>query len=130
MSRFLSERNNILLNSSDILLTGEVGTVQGSVMSGLLYAIYTLDMNSISHTKRHNNHSSYNNCPNPNINTFVDDCYGTLETDDQNEIWDKIIMFITNMNQYYTNNALMNNIKKTKVLLITDDQDIKNVEIK
>ena len=130
---FLKNRKQFVqinANSSDILITGEVGTVQGSVMSGLLYAIYILDMNSLSHKKRHKNHSSYNICPNPNINTFVDDCFATIETNDKNEIWNKIINFIKSMNQYYTNNSLMNNIKKTKILIITENKEIKEMEMK
>ena len=43
-------------NSSDLLLTGNVSVGQGSVVSGILYGIMTLDQNSQIHELRHTNH--------------------------------------------------------------------------
>ena len=64
MSYFRERKQYVSLNTqeSEILLTGEVGTGQGSVVSGLFYSIYILDMNSQFHNKPHINNSSYNRC--------------------------------------------------------------------
>ena len=48
-------------NQSEILLTGNCSVSQGSVLSGLLYIIYTLDMHQQLHKIRHNNNYEYKN---------------------------------------------------------------------
>ena len=114
---FLSDRKQFVqinTQNSDILLTGPVSTVQGSVMSGILYCIFIHDMSSVGHNKSHINNSSYNNCKRANINTFVDDCYSTIMTDNKDEIWNLITEYVKRMNRYYTNNCLKNNIKKPR----------------
>ena len=116
-------------NNSDILLTGDISVSQGSVMSGILYTIYILDMHHQTHAIAHTNHKEYNMCRNTHINTFVDDCYAILKAD-KNKIWNKIEKYILLMNQYYTNKRLQNNIKKTNVMIITDDKNIEKQNLK
>ena len=90
---FLEERKQFVqlnTHSSEILLTGPVSTVQGSVMSGLLYCIFILDMAYVGHSKKHMNNSSYYNCKKPNINTFVDDCFSNVETYEEKNLWKMI----------------------------------------
>ena len=64
MSYFEERKQYVCLNSNDseILVTGNVGTGQGSVISGIIYTIYILDMHAQFHTKSHKNHPSYQNC--------------------------------------------------------------------
>ena len=54
---------------------------KGSVISGLLYGIYVLDIHNQMHRINHPSHYEYINCPKPNINTFVDDTFGILSVD-------------------------------------------------
>ena len=117
-------------NNSDTLLTGDVSVGQGSVISGILYGILVLDQNCQLHRIRHSSNTEYYRCEQPHIETFVDDCFGLLHADTNQELIDKIIYFITSLNSYYTNNELKNNIKKSSIMFITDDPYLKSQEIK
>ena len=113
-------------NRSQILLTGDKSVSQGSVASGLLYLIYTLDIPHQSHKLKHSNHREYSSCKNTLMNTYVDDCYSVLTTK-KNNIWKKIKNYIITMNNYYTNNRLQMNVKKTNVMVISNDKiDLEN----
>ena len=116
MSYFRERKQYVSLNTqeSEILLTGEVGTGQGSVVSGLFYSIYILDMNSQFHNKPHINNSSYNRCKKTATSTFVDDCFSVIEVKNKENLWKEIENTIQIMNTYYTNNRLKNNVKKNK----------------
>ena len=111
---FLANRKQyvqINSNKSDVLLTGDKSVSQGSVASGLLYLIYTLDMPHISHKLKHKNHLEYNKCRNNLMNTYVDDCF-TIIISKKKNLWNKIKKYIIKMNNYYTNNKLQMNVKK------------------
>ena len=119
---YLHERKQyvqINSNDSDLLVTGDQSVSQGSIASGLLYTIYTLDMHHQTHKMKHKNHKEYKECRNIMINTYVDDCYAVIETRKKN-IWKKIERYIETMNRYYTNNKLQMNIKKTLVMILTE----------
>lgn len=109
-------------NDSDILLTGDVSVSQGSVLSGLLYTIYVLDMPNQTHKVLHSNHSEYTKCKNTGITTYVDDCYAII-VENENDIWKDIKVYINKMNSYYINNQLQNNIKKTLVMIVSNDKE-------
>ena len=66
------------------------------------------------------------------INTYVDDCFAILKTDNNNNnIWKMIENYIIIMNDYYTNNMLQMNVKKTLVMIITNniEETIKQIKI-
>ena len=104
---------------SDVLLTGNQSVGQGSVLAGLLYMIYIMDMHYQTHKKKHLSNSEYNNCKNIFINTYVDDCFGIVLTRNR-DLWERIDKYIKIMNMYYINNRLQINVIKTKVMIITD----------
>ena len=85
-------------------------------------------MNSQFHKKAHINNTSYNKCKKTSISTFVDDCFSILEVKDKETLWNEIRKTIQIMNTYYTNNRLKNNVKKTKILIISNDEEIKKRE--
>ena len=130
MSYLRNRKQFIKLNGkeSDILLTGENSVSQGSVLSGLLYLIFTLDMHYRTHPMKHSNHSEYSKCKNIYMNTFVDDVYSIIESTDK-EIWNKVEKYIRIMNQYYIDNRLQINVTKTNVMIITNSKETRDKEI-
>ena len=49
--------------------------------------------------------------------------------EDNNNLWDKIRDYIVQMEQYYTNNQLIINVKKTIVMIISNNKELKQKEI-
>ena len=98
---------------SEILNTGPVSVAQGSVLSGLLYNLFSLDMNNMTHEKIHETDLEYNKCQSPNNTIYVDDCYGIVVGNDEN-IWREIQKYILKMNHYYNSNKIIMNVKKCK----------------
>ena len=68
---------------------GDTSVSQGSVISGTLYIIMTLDMANQSHPIRHQNQKEQKICSNPDANVYVDDVFGILEGT-KNNIWKKL----------------------------------------
>ena len=66
MNYLTSRKQQVSNNSSlsEVLLTGECSVSQGSVLSGLLYIIYTLDMHDQLHPIKHSNNTEYYKCSN------------------------------------------------------------------
>ena len=85
---------------------------QGSVLSGLLYIIYTLDMHQQLHKIKH---------------VYVDDCYRILKGN-REDIRMKVTYYINKMKKYYKTNRLAINIDKTKVLIVTKGKQLINSE--
>ena len=77
-----------------------VGVFQGSVMSSLLYLIYSMDITSITHEKKHSDNYKENNCNSPKIESYVDDTYGII-TENKWNIWQNINKYINKINNYY-----------------------------
>ena len=64
------------------------------------------------------------------MNTYVDDCFAVLTTDiNNNNIWKMIEAYILKMNDYYINNMLQMNIKKTLVMIITNNIEETNKQM-
>ena len=128
---YLTDRSQyveINSNVSNIIKNRNIGVFQGSILSGLLYVIYTLDINSITHEKKHKNNISEYKCHKPKIDAFVDDTYGVIRTN-ENNVWNDIKEYTMKLNSYYTNNRLMNNINKTNIMIITKQNNINNGSI-
>ena len=93
-----------------------------------------LDMVHINHKIKHENNFEYDRCRNTQSNTYVDDCFSTIESDQKN-IWIDIEAYIRKMETYYTSNKLKINTEKTKILIMTkggksvDGQIVMNKEI-
>ena len=96
ISSFLNNRKQYVENngnSSEILLIGNHSIFQGSSLSCLFYNIFTLDLPFINHNEVHLSHYENYLCKQPFICTYIDDCYGVIEGNDEN-IWMKIAEYI------------------------------------
>ena len=69
-----------------------------------------------------------NKCNRDKIETYVDDTFGIVSTKPQN-MWTKIREYVRNVENYYTNNQLINNISKTTVMIISKDNSIEKLTI-
>ena len=130
---YLQERKQIIeINSqqSEKLITGPISVSQGSILSGLLYIIMTLDMYAQTHKIKHQDHAEYINCKNTEVNVYVDDTYGIVITNKNENIWNKIVQFIMMMESYYISNKLVINVDKTTVTLISNKEENKKKTIK
>ena len=84
-----SQYTEINTNKSELTKCPNHGVYQGSIFSGLMYLIYTLDINSISHNKPHINNVSEFKCSKPKTTNFVDDIFGIIISDEK-DLWKDI----------------------------------------
>ena len=98
-------------NTSKTIQLDNVSVAQGSILSGTLAMLFSLDMHAITHSKIHSNNKEYFTCKNPKSIVFVDDIYTILQTKDNN-ILDHIEKYIIKMESYYNSNGLVMNIKQ------------------
>ena len=112
-------------HNSPIIQNKPIGCYQGSVFSSLLFLIYTLDIIFVSHNIPHKNHYNYNKCNNPNIQGYVDDSFGIIVYSEV-KIWKTVQNYILAINKYYSNNKLINNVSKSKIMFISNNKNIKN----
>ena len=131
MSVLINRRTYTEINTQTSTLKNNlnIGIFQGSVMSLILYLIYSLDITSITHETNHKDNYCESKCKNPIIEIYIDDTYGTLE-DNNNDIWEKVKKYIKKVNEYYVNDKLINNISKTNVMIVSKNQDTKSKIIK
>ena len=118
---YLTDRSiytEINTNTSTINKSKNIGVCQGSTLSGLLYLIFTLDICSTNHSKKHENNISEKNCSKPKSSAYVDDIYGIIIAN-EDQIWKESLKYINNLNKYFKNNKLINNITKTKIMIIS-----------
>ena len=64
MNYLKDRKQNVIINTniSETLLVGDTSVSQGSVLSGTLYIIMTLDMVYQTHPIKHNTHNEYKEC--------------------------------------------------------------------
>ena len=102
LMHYLKDRRHyIRINSanSEILINGEYSVSQGSVMSGLLFLIFTMDMPNILHQKPHSNHIEDYNCTLNSYNVnFVDDSYRIIQAH-KNLLWEHIQRYLPENNE-------------------------------
>ena len=110
---------------SEELHIGPMSVYQGSTLSGLFYLIYTLDYPLIHHEKRLPI-QQYIEDNKPKIQTFINDSINTIKLSDNNTNNNKIIKeTLNNVNKYMQANSLVLNTDKMKILVITDNNDIR-----
>ena len=95
-------------------------------MSCLFYLIYTLDQPLIPHNHLHENIIEYRQCKAPTASTYVDDIYSIIIKKPEETLWNSASNNITQLNNYYINNRLVNNVDKTMIMLITRNLETKN----
>ena len=110
---------------SDKLYTGPLSVCQGSTLSGLLFLIYTLDYPLIFFDKNIPI-EEYDVSIKPKTTTFVDDSIvKILLEDDQNQHNNQIKTTLAKITQYMNANSLVLNRDKTKMLVITNKNEIR-----
>ena len=112
-------------NVSKTIKSKNIGVCQGSTLSGLLYLIYTLDITATNHIKNHKNNLSEKQCTRAKSAAYVDDVYGVVVAEEE-QIWNSAKNYINSLNNYFKNNKLINNIKKTKIMIISKNKKIQN----
>ena len=129
---FLSKRSQytqVNSHNSPIIQNKPIGCYQGSVFSSLLFLIYTLDIVFVNHNISHKNHINYNRCNNSNIQSYVDDSFGIIVDTYNKNILRSINNYIININNYQTNNKLLNHISKSNIMFITNNNNLKKHNI-
>ena len=87
-------------NTSEIINNENIGVFQGSSLSGILYLIYNLDINLVTHFKKHKNNLSERKCLKTKNCSYVDDIYGSVVST-KDSLWSDIINYINNLNVYF-----------------------------
>ena len=128
MLSYLNERKQyvqVQYAKSDCLTIGPRSVVQGSTLSGVFYLIYMLDLPYISHETIHEP-EEYRKCNQPNIKTFVDDCMAKINAKPQSTIKNEVTKFMEKVEDYASANKLAINPDKTKVVVISKNQETKS----
>ena len=126
LKSFMSNRRQLVEVSgarSDPMTLGERSTIQGSILAQTLYQIFTLDQPQLHHPTIHLNQTEYNKCKNPNNTTFVDDINSIIRSKMGENIWQTVKKSLQETNDYFTNNEIVNNIDKTKIMIISPNQE-------
>ena len=116
---------------SDTIEIGPQSVIQGSILSGILYLIFTLDLPKIFHKSKNHSPLEERNCSEASATSFVDDNF-IIETRKNNENYlETVTRIIDKKNKYMNSNKLAQNNNKTKILLLTNNQkDKDNFKIK
>jgi hypothetical protein len=123
MESFLSGRQQQVTVdglTSDRLHVRPVSVVQGSVLSGILFLIYTLDMPLMHHNIMHDAVSEAN-CTMPSSSSFVDDWVLTIRETATRPLQQGIDETMLTIAEYMKSNKLAMNSEKTQLMVIARD---------
>ena len=110
---------------SEELFTGPLSVIQGSVLSCLLFLIYTLDLPLLFLQTRVTIEDYHKNTL-PKPTTFVDDIVTTCKLeDDLNSQQQQLDGYMDHFEQYMSSNKLLLNRDKTQLVVITQNPDIR-----
>ena len=128
MANFLSERKQYVQlegKRSSKLLLGPNSVIQGSTLSCVLYLIYILDFPELFHSVKHSP-AEYRECSKTNVKTFVDDAYLKVKKT-QDKTFVQTVQDTMDIVENYTRaNKLSLNSDKSRIMLITQDQNAKD----
>ena len=127
MESFLRDQRQyvqVQAEESQCLMTGPRSVVQGSVLSGALYLVYILDLPYLMHKEIHNP-EKMRECSEPNIKTFIDDCLVKIKRKEDKKIEDEVVRFMEKMEDYAAANLLAINPEKTKIVVVSKEDKIK-----
>ena len=104
-------------------MTGPISVQQGSVLSCILYSIYTLDFPEVLHqiTQKPEH---YNDCKQPAMTNFVDDASVLIKQDQTMTLQDKLNETMKTIEDYLLSNRLAQNTSKTKLMVLSKDKDL------
>ena len=135
---YLSNRKQyVVVDSfkSDKLLVGPRSVTQGSTLSCALYLIFILDITQIYHGTKHNptEYSQcsnqylprYPNCTQTNAKTYVDDNFLLTKPRSNQSIQAAVQETISRIQNYTNANLLALNPSKSRVMLISKDNQLK-----
>ena len=111
---------------SDTIEIGPQSVIQGSILSGILYLIFTLDLPKIFHRTKNHSPIEERNCPEASATSFVDDNF-IIETRKNKENFTETVNRILDKTKNYMNiNKLSQNNSKTQILILTTNQSEKD----
>ena len=128
MISFMTDRCQyvqVQAKDSDCLLVGPRSVVQGSVLSGVLYLIYMLDLPYLTHHEIHGP-QDYNKCKSPNLKTFIDDCLVKINNKTNSNLSTEVKKFMDQIEDYAAANRLAINPEKTKIVVVSKNENVKN----
>ena len=133
MKDFLTDRKQFVQIQgfeSGKLLIGPQSVVQGSTMSCMLYLLYILDLPAVLHDMNHNPQEQLN-CPEPTIDTYVDDNYVLIPKRNNPNLKAAIYKTMDKISDYTNANRLQLNKDKTQILIVSKNKtEYKNFSIK
>ena len=122
--------------SSDLLLVGPTSVTQGSTLSCILYLIFIMDIMDIFHNKPHKpllykecstkTSKTENGCAPINAKTYVDDNIVHTRHKEGQTLKEAVINTIKRIQDYTNSNCLALNPDKSKVMLLTNKQTLKD----
>ena len=111
---------------SEEMFIGPLSVCQGSTLSGLLYLIYTLDLPLTNHNEVHKLPDD-DKCKLPKTTTFVDDSTIKITLNDDHDQHNKQIKdTLDQLYDYMNANKLVLNQSKSKILIISNDNTIRD----
>ena len=110
---------------SELLLVGPRSVTQGSTLSCMMYLLYIMDITQVFHQQPHNP-QQYLDCKETNAKTFVDDNFLHIQPDGSKTLKEAIQSTMDRIIDYTNANLLSLNPDKSKIMLITNNQDLKD----
>ena len=124
LSNYLSDRSQLVeldCKKSVTLSNEKCSVIQGSLGSCLLYTIGTLDLPASLHINHPHPITQDTNCPDGRITTYVDDCNGSVSSNNLIDLESKAQKIMDTTVKFLNNNRLMPNPNKNQ-LLVTKTQ--------
>ena len=108
---------------SDISLTGPISVSQGSILSCLLFSIFTLDLPEMHHNLNHSP-MEYVNCQQAVSTTFVDDLTIVVKQQKGTSLQEQFNKYFKSAQEYLQSNKLCQNDEKTKFMVLTTNKNL------
>ena len=119
---YLADRSQVTLvdgTMSQELYSGPMSVIQGSVLSCLLFLLYTLDL-PLLFTQTRVTIENYEQDTLPKPTTFVDDVVATCRIDNNIQSQQRLDIYMDKFQNYMSSNKLLLNREKTQLLILTD----------
>lgn len=121
---YLEDRQQTVLvdgSLSDLLHTGSISVVQGSILSCIMFLIYTLDLPLLLHDLHHEPAEELS-CNQPSTSTYVDDWIVSIREIANRTLQEGIDLTMAKLQDYMSANRLVMNKDKTLLMVISKDR--------